>query len=100
MASSEPQWHPEAIEDAEAARDWYADRSPMAARGFLLELQNALSAVVEAPERWPFGRAETRRYVFSGSYPYTLVYKVLDNGLEIVAVANQKRRPGFWLGRT
>jgi hypothetical protein len=29
-------------------RDWYAQRSPFAARGFLLELTDAVQAVVEA----------------------------------------------------
>jgi plasmid stabilization system protein ParE len=100
MASSELRWHPEAIEDAEDARNWYADRSPMAARGFLLELSSAVAAVVEAPQRWPLGRSKTRRYVFSGTFPFTLVYKVFDDRLEIVAVAHQKRQPEFWLGRT
>lgn len=56
MATSEPRWHPEAIGDAEGARNWYAERSPLAARAFLLALQEALVAVVDAPERWPLGR--------------------------------------------
>jgi plasmid stabilization system protein ParE len=72
----------------------------MAARGFLLELATAVDAVVEAPQRWPTGRSDTRRYVFSGTYPFTLVYKVFEDWVEIVAVAHQKRQPEFWLGRT
>jgi hypothetical protein len=40
VASNELIWHPEAIVDAEDARSWYADRSPFAARGFLLALED------------------------------------------------------------
>lgn len=99
MATSEPRWHPEAAEEAENARDWYAARSPLAARGFLLELENAVRAVVEAPQRWPEGTSRTRRYVFPRGYPFTLVYRLTDQAVEIVAVSHQKRRPGYWLGR-
>ncbi len=53
MALNEPQWHPEAILDAEFARNWYAERSPFAARGFLLAVDDAVNAVMQAPGRWP-----------------------------------------------
>ena len=100
MATSEPRWHIEAIDDAELARDWYAERSPLAARGFLLELADAIDAVLAAPNRWPVGKAETRRYVFPKRYPFTLVYRVLENQqVQIVAVANQRRRADYWLHR-
>jgi len=38
---------------AEAARDWYAARTPLAARGYLRELEAAVHGVAEAPPRWP-----------------------------------------------
>lgn len=98
MTTSEPRWHPEAIEDAEGARNWYAERSPLAARAFLLALQGALVAVIDAPERWPLGRHSCRRYVFPTRYPYTLVYR-LSPDIEIVAVAHQKRHPNYWTHR-
>lgn len=98
MASSEPRWHPAASAEAEEARNWYAARSPLAARGFLLALEEAVQAVTEAPERWPKHRYGCRRHVFSNQYPYTLIYR-FSAGLEIVAVAHQKRRPGYWKRR-
>ena len=98
MATSEPRWHPEAIDDAEEARNWYAERSPLAARGFLLALQEAVIAAVEAPQRWPVGGHGCRQYVFPSRYPYTLVYR-LSPDIEIVAVAHQKRHPSYWARR-
>lgn len=91
-------WHPEALSDAEGARDWYAERSPLAARGFLLELEAAIKAVAEAPERWPVHLHGCRRYLFSHRYPYALVYRT-QPAVQIVAVAHLKRRPGFWRSR-
>jgi toxin ParE1/3/4 len=100
VATGEPRWHAEAALEAEETRDWYAQRSPFAARGFLLELTDALQAVVEAPDRWPRGRHNTRRYVFPRKYPFTLVYRLAADGLvEVVAVAHQKRHPEYWAHR-
>ena len=84
--------------DAEEARSWYAERSVLAAQGFLLALDQAVDAILEAPERWPRHRYGCRRYVFSNQYLFTLIYR-LTSGIEIVAVAHQKRRPGYWRHR-
>jgi plasmid stabilization system protein ParE len=98
VATSEPRWHPDALEDASAARDWYAARSPLAARGFLLALEDAIASVIEAPERWPARVRDCRQYPFGSRYPYWLVYR-LNPDVEIVAVAHQRRRPGYWSKR-
>lgn len=92
-------FHPEAIEEAEAAQRWYLERSPVAARAFTAELGHAVEIVSESPERWPHSSANTRRYVFP-RFPFSLVYRVKGNLLEIVAVAHHKRRPGYWRHRS
>jgi plasmid stabilization system protein ParE len=100
MGSSDPRWHSGAVKDALVARDWYSKRSPLAARGFLVCLEGAVTAVSAAPTRWPAARHGCRRYVFPNQYPYSLVYRQLDDGtIEIVAVAHQKRRPEYWQDR-
>jgi plasmid stabilization system protein ParE len=98
VATNEPRWHPGAIADVTEAREWYAVRSPLAARGFLLALNAAVTAVTEGPGRWPKGRFDSRRYVFPRRYPYTLVYR-LGQPLLIIAVAHHKRRPDYWKSR-
>lgn len=98
MASSEVRWHPHALREAEAARDWYAERSPFAARGFLLALEDALESVAEAPERYPLKSFGCRHCVFPSRYPFTLFYRLVPY-VEIVAVAHQRRRPEYWRDR-
>jgi plasmid stabilization system protein ParE len=98
VASIEPQWHPEAVSDAEAARDWYVERSPFAARGFLLALGAAVTSVIESPERWPERLSGCRQCPFKSSYPFWLVYRMRPE-IEIVAVAHQRRRPEYWSRR-
>jgi plasmid stabilization system protein ParE len=88
----------EALEDAEAAARWYAERSASAAAGFSDEIDLAESAIAQFPEAWPTFEHGTRRYLLR-RYPFSLVYQVQDNRILIIAVAHGHRRPGYWKSR-
>lgn len=92
------EFHPAALEEAEAARDWYAERSLVASKAFVSELIHAVEQLAEAPDRWPQYEAGTRRYVFP-RFPFSLIYRILDNQIQIVAVAHAKREPEYWKDR-
>ncbi|MFQ5744589.1 MAG: type II toxin-antitoxin system RelE/ParE family toxin [Acidobacteriota bacterium] len=91
-------FHPDAVREAEGARDWYAERSLRAAAGFLEELDRGIVSVVEAPERWPQYLHGARRYVLQ-RFPFLVVYRVVNEVVEIIAVAHGRRRPGYWKKR-
>jgi len=91
-------FHPEALQEAEAARDWYAERSPVAARAFVIELTHAIEQVGESPEMWPQYDLTTHRYVFP-RFPFSLIYRIGEEVVEIVAVAHAKKKPGYWKDR-
>ena len=55
-------------------------------------------AAEEAPAQWPMFQSGTRRYVFP-TFPYSLVYFVENDTLNVVAVAHDKRKPGYWRSR-
>lgn len=92
------EFHPAALEEAEVARDWYAERSLMASKAFVSELNHAVEQLAETPDRWPQYEAGTRRYVFP-RFPFSLIYRVLDEKIQILAVAHTKRRPEYWKER-
>jgi len=87
--------HPEAILEAQAAHDWYRARSESAASAFLNELERALEQVRANPERWPRAQDDTRRLLLR-RFPFSLVYRVRAEGVLVIAVAHDKRRPGYW----
>src|SRR5438046_712161 len=95
---TEPHFFEEASEEAEEARRWYRERSEPAEAAFLEELDHAIAVVVEAPQRWPKYIAGTRRYVFP-RFPYSLIYFPENQVLHVVAIAHEKRRPGYWRER-
>lgn len=88
----------EALEEAEVAARWYAERSPTAAFAFSEEIDAAESAIVRLPEAWPPFDSGTRRYLLR-RFPFSVVYRVEPQRVLIVAVAHAHRRPGYWKSR-
>jgi len=88
----------DAIEEAEAAARWYADRSPSAAVGFTDEIDAAVAAIQHAPETWPRHDHGTRRFLLR-RYPYSVIYSIEASRILVIAVAHAHRRPGYWKTR-
>ncbi|MEA2339239.1 MAG: hypothetical protein QOE82_3246 [Thermoanaerobaculia bacterium] len=88
----------EAAEEIEEAAAWYGKRSAVARDAFLLEIDHAVDAILDAPGMWPSDDGETRRYICR-TFPYTVVYFVEDDLVFVVAVAHQKREPRYWQDR-
>jgi plasmid stabilization system protein ParE len=96
---TEPSWfHPEAIEEARAAREWYSARNPDAGDAFMAELDTAIARIEQPPNQWAPYLGGTRRYLFH-RFPFFVVFCETATRIEIVALAHARRRPGYWLGR-
>ena len=94
----EVSFHPEAFRELRAAVLWYLDRNPIVAQSFQAETEHAIEVVLEDPRRWPkWGKSE-RKYVFP-RFPFSLIYRVNLGVVEVIAVAHQKRKPGYWKKR-
>jgi plasmid stabilization system protein ParE len=70
---------------------------------FIADLQEALDAVAERPER--FSKLETlpdnspyRRALLS-IFRYAVVFEILTDEILVVAVAHTSREPNYWLDR-
>lgn len=98
MSGASVQIHPAALEEAEGATEWYARRSVRAAALFLDELENAIERIGERPGQFPEHVFGTRRLVLR-RFPYVVVFREAAAGIEIIAVAHGRRRPGYWRDR-
>ena len=92
------EFHPAALQEVENAQAWYEERSLLAASAFLRELSMAVQRIRQAPHRYPAAPAGTRRLLLD-QFPFTIYYRLKGDTLNIVAVAHQKRRPGYWSSR-
>jgi toxin ParE1/3/4 len=92
------EFHPAARTELTTATDWYLERSRSAAAEFVREVQHAVQRIAESPERYPVTRTGRRRFVLL-NFPFDLVYRILEDRIEIIAVAHHSRRPGYWQRR-
>jgi plasmid stabilization system protein ParE len=90
--------HPEAVAEAHAATQWYRERSPSAADAFLAELDRAIEKITENPRIWPRYVASTQRFLLK-RFPFSVVFRLTPNSVEVVAIAHGRRKPGYWKGR-
>jgi plasmid stabilization system protein ParE len=89
---------PAAEYDAQEALDWYAERSARAANGFERALENALNAIGENPEL--FALIDDRhRLAMLKRYPYSVIYRIVGDGVVVIAVAHGRRSSKFWQDR-
>ena len=90
--------HPEARAEARRAFEWYWHEKESAALGFVAELKDAYLGIQKAGTICPPYLLGTRRKLLN-RYPYSVVFREFSEDVEILAVANAKRRPGYWSSR-
>lgn len=93
----------EAASELESATAWYEERQPGLGQALLGAVETALGFLGE----WPLSGVlipdvasglEIRR-VPVVRFPYQLPYVVLEDHVRVLAVAHDRRRPGYWASR-
>ena len=96
-------FHPEAQAEFEASADWYDERSGGAGVRFEDAVREAIDAAVDSPEAWAvwpgWDRDPVVRSKGVSGFPFRVVYFADGDMVKIVAVAHEKRRPGYWRDR-
>jgi len=91
--------HPQARVDLESAADWYDENAGRSvAADFIEAYAQSTEFLREHPE---IGRPDVKgaRSIFFRRFPYSLVYRIDQEGILVVAVAHWRRRPMFWSKR-
>ncbi len=91
-------FHPNALKEAESAQQWYANKSKAASKAFVEELIHAVNKIADSPNRWPKYHKDTRRYYFP-RFPFSLIYRITNEQIDVIAVMHHRRKPGYWTRR-
>jgi len=89
---------PEAEAEIRQAFLWYFERSPIAADAFRTETIRIIDRLSVDALMWPEGEDAVRRHVLR-HFPYTVIYEIHGNTVTVLAVAHQRRKPGYWRTR-
>ena len=89
---------PEAEAEIAAAFSWYFERNPQAADAFRVEVLDVIDSLSDRPRRWKNEDDGAHRRVLR-HFPYTVVFDVEGDSVYVLAVAHQRRAPGYWRKR-
>ena len=97
-------WTVRVLRDAEAeirsSMRWYEEKRIGLGLDFVALVDEAISQIAERPFSYPLWRKERPyRKAAMRRFPFTVFYTVEDDYVQVVAVAHQKRRPGYWTER-
>ena len=92
-------FHPEAQDELTSAAAFYNAQVTGLGDELTDEVDRALQLVWATPGLGtPIGR-EHRKWPVR-RFPYDLIYRADEEGLFVLAVAHQRRRPGYWRDRS
>ena len=91
-------FHKEADAEVSEAAMYYEKKSEGLGFSFLIELNRCLDQIIANPKSCQFMSKEIHRKPFN-RFPYSLLYAIAQDRIEVVAVAHQKRRPNYWRAR-
>ena len=91
--------HAEAQAEVQTAIAYYDSQREGLGLEFLLELERVFQKIQDMPRSAAsLDKRGTRKRLLR-RFPYTVYYAEFDESIWIVAVAHQKRRPGYWTDR-
>lgn len=91
--------HPDAASDLREAAEYYRERAGITiAQAFFGDFEHALTLLLEHPLLGAQWRQGKRRLVMR-HFPYSIIYSIAAQGIQVLAVAHQSRRPGYWRKR-
>ena len=92
-------FHPAAEAEFLEAIGYYESNVPGLGSAFLQEFEALAEVIADSPKAWQVERAPDIRRAPLRRFPLSIVYRENADGCQVLAVAHQKRRPQYWLGR-
>lgn len=93
-----PRLHDEAERELREAFEYFERQREGLGDEFVHAVDEAIEKVCRHPERWPVLSGQVRRCQ-TNKFKYGVLYHVQGDVVEILAVMDLRRRPGYWRKR-
>jgi len=91
--------HPAAAEELSEAVSFYAERAHKElGLALIAEFEHSINLLSDFPELGAVWRGSARRLLLR-RFPYSLIYRLNEGTIQVLAIAHQRRRPGYWRKR-
>ena len=74
---------------------FYLEESPQAAFDFEETIDEAVSSISKDPELYPIYENGIR-YKVVDTFPFSIFYRIRAGEIQILSIAHQSRKPGYW----
>jgi plasmid stabilization system protein ParE len=91
-------WHPLAKRELFESQDFYEDRAAGLGAAFLESIETVVAGIRRHPHSGSSVDASLRQSRVL-RFPYSLIYRVEEQRIFILAVAHDKRKPRYWAKR-
>lgn len=90
--------HPDALDEFVEASAFYEGQAPGLGEDFFEEVHRVWTAIRENPDLAPEFEPPYRRFLCR-RFPFSIIYRRVPEGVRVLAVMHQRRRPGYWKRR-
>lgn len=87
-----------AQEELGEAVEFYGKRRTALGQAFLSEVKRGYAQLKQEPLIGSPIEYDERKYVLQG-YPYSLIYRIEESTINVIAVAHHSRKYGYWRKR-
>ena len=96
---SELVYHPHVEGEVTRAAVYYERQCEGLGSRFLDDYDKAVADIAERPSTWPPLNEQYRRHQLR-HFPYGIIYRVLADGVRILALMHLHQHPDYWKNRT
>ncbi|MDQ1334551.1 MAG: hypothetical protein QG552_1501 [Thermodesulfobacteriota bacterium] len=91
-------FHEQAEAEFDSAVEYYESCRHGLGMEFAQEVYATIDRIIQYPEAWTQMSTHTRRCLVN-RFPFGVIYQVKSGLVRIIAVADLRRRPGYWMGK-
>lgn len=92
-------FHPAAEAEFLESVGYYESKVSGLGGALIEEFTVIANLIAESPQAWKIELRPDIRSTPLHRFPLSIVYREQPDGIQILAVAHQRRRPQYWLGR-
>lgn len=92
-------FHPAAEAEHLGSVAYYESKQAGLGTSYLAEFEKAMSDACEVPDRYPIEKQPDVRRIRLKRFPFSVLFRESLGTVQVLAVAHNRRRPEYWLGR-
>lgn len=93
------EFHPAAEAEFLESVGFYESKVRGLGAAFIAEFELAIELICNSPKRNSVVHKPNIRIATLHRFPFHLIYREQSSAIQILAVAHQRRRPQYWMGR-